>query len=66
MTDIRSGEFHDGEILEVNGNEFCLCHFFDCELVGVGGLFRDCVFVNSLFGNNGASFESCLFLSGDG
>lgn len=65
MTQVRVGEFRESEIIEVVGDSFSQCHFFDCEFTGTGVRFFDCVLVGCRFRATQIVFELCLFGSTD-
>lgn len=60
---VRKGEYHEDEIIEVAGDMFVECHFYDCAFTGRGAAFEDCVIAGiSAFSDlpAGSSFEGCL------
>lgn len=60
----RVDEIHEGEIVEIHGDDVLRCHFYNCLITGSGATYRDCVFVDTRFAQNkSADFNSCLFHS---
>ena len=47
MTNVRKGEFHDGEVIEAANDSFIGCHFIDCQVIGIAPKFTDCTFANT-------------------
>ncbi len=64
MDGTRRGEVHDGDIVEVNGDRFHSCHFFDCQLVGIDGSFVECSFVNvdAIRLRGRCDYNGCVFM----
>ena len=58
-------EIYDGDIVECSvGEEYASCHFFDCQIIGINTMFRDCVFTNCTFDMHGdlCCAVSCFFI----
>lgn len=63
-TIIRSGEFHEDDIVEIDASdEFERCHFYGCEFTGKFMLARDCIFHDcpAVPMGNGSLFVGCSF-----
>ena len=62
MPDVRCGEVHDGEIIEVSGDRFSQCQFIECQFTGRGGVFDDCAFTDCAGSVSGrVTFRKCIF-----
>lgn len=58
-----SYEFFDEEIIEVAGNAFFECVFFNCKFTGYGGTFTNCKFqkINAFTPLHKSFYIGCLF-----
>ena len=62
--EVRVGEVHDGEIIEVAGDVFYKCHFAECQLTGMHGQFYNCEFTECRVQSRKPFFAYCVFWGG--
>ena len=66
MSNVRTGEYHEDEVIEAASDSFARCHFYNCEIVGISAKFIDCVFGGgSVSMSLDGDFTNCLFAGND-